>query len=103
MLIICLWIDPVSIQYRYLTFQAPILDRSMIGGSSPSLIVISVAVSFVTVFFKFNFILPSIFIISDGLASADPSRIFFQAEELGFFDPEFPIEYGLRDMVRISK
>ncbi len=66
------------------------------------IIVISVVASFAIVFFKFNVISSSTFIISNGSVS-DPLRIFFKVEELGFFDPEFPIEYGLGDIVRIGK
>ena len=60
------------------------------------------AASFATIFFKLNVISPSTFIISNGSVS-DPLRIFFKVEELGFFDPEFPIEYGLENVVRIGK
>jgi len=66
------------------------------------IIVINVVASFFTVFFKFNVISPSISIISDG-SVFNSSRIFFKAEELDFFDPELPIEYGSRDVVRIDK
>ena len=62
------------------------------------IIVISVAASFATVFFKFSLTPPSTFIIS-----VDPSRTSFKAEELDFFDPELPIEYGSGDVVRTSK
>jgi len=67
------------------------------------IIATNVAASFVTVFIKFNLTPPSTSIISNGSTSIDPSRIFFKAEELGFFDPELPIEYGLGDVVKTSK
>ncbi len=60
-------------------------------------------VSFITVFFKFNLISPSILIISDGLTSVDPSRTSFKVEKLDFFDPELPIEYGLKNVIKINK
>ncbi len=62
------------------------------------IIVTSVAASFATAFSKFNLTSPSISTIS-----VDSLRISFKAEELGFFDPELPIEYGLEDVVRIGK
>ncbi len=66
------------------------------------IIAISVAASFATVFSKFNVIISSISIISNDSVS-DPSRISFKVEELGFFDPKLPIEYGLGNVVRIGK
>ncbi len=66
------------------------------------IIIISVAASFATVFFKFNVISSSISIISDDLVF-DPLKIFFKVEELGFFNLEFPIEYGLGDIMGIGK
>ncbi len=66
------------------------------------IITTNVAASFATAFSKLNVTLPSTPIISNGSAS-DPSRISFKAKELGFFDPELLIEYGLRNMVRTSK
>ena len=60
------------------------------------------AASFATIFSKFNVTSPSTPIISDDSVS-DPPRISFKVEELSFFDPEFPIEYGLGDVVRIGK
>jgi len=66
------------------------------------IIAISVAANFATVFFKLNLTPPSIF-TSDSLIFIDSSRTSFKAEELDFFDPELPIEYGLEDVVRISK
>jgi len=62
------------------------------------IIAISVAASFATIFSKFNFISPPTSIIS-----VDSLRISFKVEELGFFDLEFPIEYGLGDVIRTSK
>ncbi len=62
------------------------------------IIATSVAASFATTFSKLNLTPPStptIFV--------DPSRISFKVEELGFFDPELPIEYGLGDVIRIGK
>ncbi len=66
------------------------------------IITTNVAASFATVFSKFNLTLSST-PTSDNLTSIDPSRIFFKIEELGFFDPELPIEYGLGDVVKIGK
>ncbi len=66
------------------------------------IIATSVAANFATVFSKLNVISPSIFIISNGSVS-DPSRIFFKVEELGFFDPELPIEYGSEDVIKTNK
>ncbi len=66
------------------------------------IIAISVTASFATVFSKLNVISPSIPTINNGSAS-DPSRTSFKAEELGFFDLEFLIEYGSEDVVRIGK
>ncbi len=66
------------------------------------IITTSVAASFATVFSKLNVIPPSIFITSNGSVS-DPLRIFFKVEELGFFDPELPIEYGLGNVIRTDK
>ncbi len=62
------------------------------------IIAINVVASFATVFSKLNLIPPSIFI-----TSVDPSRTFFKTEKLGFFDPEFPIEYGPEDVIKINK
>ena len=62
------------------------------------IIAISVAASFATAFSKLNLTPPSTFTIS-----VDPSRTSFKTEELGFFDLEFPIEYGLGDVIRTSK
>ncbi len=62
------------------------------------IIATSVAASFATAFSKLNLISPSI-----SITSVDPSRTFFKAEELGFFDPELPIEYGPGDVIRTSK
>ena len=59
-------------------------------------------VSFATVFSKFNVISPSISTISNGSVS-DLLRIFFKAEELGFFDLELPIEYGSGDVIKTNK
>ncbi len=67
------------------------------------IIVTSVAANFATAFSKFNFTPPSTPIINNRSISIDPSKTFFKAEELGLFDPEFPIEYGPGDVVRISK
>jgi len=61
-----------------------------------------VAANFATVFSKFNVILSSISTTNNGLVS-DLLRIFFKVKELNFFDPEFPIEYGLENVVRIGK
>ncbi len=66
------------------------------------IIAISVTANFATIFFKFNVILPSTSITNDGSIS-DPSKTSFKAEELGFFDPELPIEYGSEDVVRTIK
>jgi len=67
------------------------------------IIATNVTISFATVFFKFNLIPPSTPTISNGSISIDPSKTSFKAEELGFFDPEFPIEYGLGDVVKTGK
>ena len=66
------------------------------------IITTSVAASFATVFFKLNVISPSISTTSNDSAS-DPLRISFKVEELGFFDLELPIEYGSKNLIRISK
>ena|SRR6266511_4258230 len=66
------------------------------------IIIISVAASFVTVFSKFNVTPSSTSIISDG-STSDFSKTSFKTEKLNFFDLEFPIEYGSKDVVRISK
>ena len=66
------------------------------------IIVTNVAANFATVFSKLNITSPSTSITSNGSVS-DPLRTSFKAEELGFFDPELPIEYGLGDVVKIDK
>ncbi len=66
------------------------------------IIIINVIANFATVFSKLNVTPSSTFIISDGLVS-DPLKIFFKAEELGFFDPELSIEYSSGDVVRTGK
>ena len=66
------------------------------------IIVTNVAANFATAFFKFNVTPPSTPTTNNGSAS-DPSRTSFKAEELGFFDPELPIEYGSGDVVRTGK
>ncbi len=60
------------------------------------------AASFATVFFKLN-LTPSSNFISDNLISIDSSRTSFKAEELNFFDPELPIEYGSKNLMRTDK
>ena len=66
------------------------------------IIVTNVAVNFATAFSKLNVIPLFISTTSNGSVS-DPLKTSFKAEELGFFDPEFPIEYGLEDVVRTDK
>ena len=66
------------------------------------IITTNVTANFATAFSKLNVTPPSTPTISNGSAS-DPSRTSFKAEELDFFDPELPIEYGSRDVVRIDK
>ncbi len=66
------------------------------------IIATSVAASFATAFSKLNITPPSTPTISNGSAS-DSSRTSFKAEKLNFFDPKFPIEYGLGDVVRTNK
>jgi len=61
-----------------------------------------VADSFATAFSKLNLTPPST-PTSDSSTSIDPSRTSFKAEELGFFDLELPIEYGLGDVVKTGK
>ncbi len=58
--------------------------------------------NFATIFFKFNATSSSISIISDGSVS-DSLKISFKIEELDFFDPELPIEYDLKDVIKINK
>ncbi len=66
------------------------------------IITTNMTANFATIFSKFNVISPSTPIISNGLVS-DPLKTSFKAEELGFFDLELPIEYGLENVVRIDK
>ncbi len=66
------------------------------------IITISVAANFATAFSKFNVTPPSTPTTSNG-STSDPSRTFFKAEKLGFFDPELPIEYDSGNVVRIGK
>jgi len=61
-----------------------------------------VAANFATAFFKLNLTSSSIS-TSDSSTFIDPSRTSFKAEELGFFDSEFPIEYGSGDVIKTSK
>ncbi len=62
------------------------------------IITTSVTANFATAFFKLNFTPPS-----TSTTSIDPLRISFKAEELDFFDPELPIEYGPGDVIRTGK
>ena len=66
------------------------------------IIATNVTANFATIFSKLNVTSPSIPIINNGLVS-DPSKTSFKAEELGFFDPKLPIEYGLGDVMRTGK
>jgi len=61
-----------------------------------------VAASFATAFSKLNVTSLSTPITSNDLVS-DSSKTSFKIEELGFFDPELPIEYGLEDVIRTDK
>ncbi len=66
------------------------------------IITTNVTANFATTFSKLNLTPPSIS-TNDSLTSIDPSRTFFKTEELDFFDPKLPIEYGLKDVVRTNK
>ena len=61
------------------------------------------AANFAITFSKLNLAPPSTPIISNGLISIDPSRTSFKIEELGFFDPELPIEYGPENVIKNEK
>ncbi len=60
------------------------------------------AASFATVFSKLNITPPSAPITSNDSVS-DSLKISFKTEELDFFNPELPIEYGSRNVIKINK
>ncbi len=66
------------------------------------IIATNVTANFATIFSKLNVTPPSTPTISNDSAS-DPSRTSFKTEELGFFDPELPIEYGLENVIKTDK
>ncbi len=66
------------------------------------IITTSMTASFATTFSKLNVTSPSIFIINNDSAS-DPSKTSFKTEELNFFDPELPIEYSSKNVIKTGK
>ena len=67
------------------------------------IITTTVAASFATAFSKLNLTPPSTPTTSNDSTSIDPSRTSFKTEELDFFDPKLPIEYGSGDVVKTGK
>ena len=58
--------------------------------------------NFATAFSKLNVTPPSTPTTNNDSIS-DPSKTSFKTEELGFFDPELPIEYGSGNVIKTSK